>query len=403
MQLSQTQQSVAPVAKHQGWSDPKPVSTSVHHFSDEEIDLFELFQSLLDHRWWLVVPAALCGLTALIYLLFATPVYQTRAMLQQATPEQLTALNLPGVDYHLSPADAESKVVALLSSQNFRLNYWKVHRALFDDALAKQNSSQIGLQLAQFDRHNLSLYLPQLNKEKSKVADTFLRLSLEYNGGVQGAALLRGLIQQALITANQDVKSSWYSSLMQQLNGLSYQLRIKRTDYRNHLVVKQARLNKAAKIAKQMGIVRPTTLGDFGAVGQGSARQVVRMEVNQKQLPLYFMGSQALTAELSAINAILMPMQDSEADLGTTEDLPGDRFISGVSSLKTKIHYLKQLQPDFDRISLVRIVQSPLAPANPLKPKKMLVLAVGLLLGLMLGVALALLRAAWVKRRDISA
>ncbi|MGV8501972.1 chain-length determining protein, partial [Pseudomonas aeruginosa] len=53
-------------------------------------------------------------------------------------------------------------------------------------------------------------------------------------------------------------------------------------------------LNEAIQIATRLGIVKPTTPGALGEVGQDGSRSVFRTEVNNQQIPLYFMGVDAL-------------------------------------------------------------------------------------------------------------
>lgn len=61
-------------------------------------------------------------------------------------------------------------------------------------------------------------------------------------------------------------------------------------------------LDEAIKIAKALGITRPTTPSALGSSGlraeQGS---VILTEVHNRQLPLYFMGTEALEAERNAL------------------------------------------------------------------------------------------------------
>ncbi|MFK3698270.1 Wzz/FepE/Etk N-terminal domain-containing protein, partial [Serratia bockelmannii] len=50
--------------------------------SNDEIDLGRLLGTLLDHRWLIIGVTALFAVVGVVYSLFATPVYQSDALVQ---------------------------------------------------------------------------------------------------------------------------------------------------------------------------------------------------------------------------------------------------------------------------------------------------------------------------------
>nr|WP_306275815.1 GNVR domain-containing protein [Pseudomonas oleovorans] len=64
---------------------------------------------------------------------------------------------------------------------------------------------------------------------------------------------------------------------------------------------------------------------------------------------------------------------------------------------------LKSIQPNLEQLNLVRIDQPAIKPLKPIKPKKMLIVAIGLVLGGMLGVFVALIRIVFTGNRTRSA
>ena len=64
---------------------------------------------------------------------------------------------------------------------------------------------------------------------------------------------------------------------------------------------------------------------------------------------------------------------------------------------------LKSIQPNLEQLNLVRIDKPAIKPLNPVKPKKMLIVAIGLVLGGMLGVFVALIRIVFTGNRTRSA
>lgn len=50
--------------------------------SNDEIDLGRLLGTLLDHRWLIIGVTTLFAVIGIVYSLFATPVYQSDALVQ---------------------------------------------------------------------------------------------------------------------------------------------------------------------------------------------------------------------------------------------------------------------------------------------------------------------------------
>lgn len=69
---------------------------------DDEIDLFELFQSLWQEKVLIVLISAVVTVLALIYALTATPVYQVQSVVKPAAEKDLDELNGTEI-YKLTP------------------------------------------------------------------------------------------------------------------------------------------------------------------------------------------------------------------------------------------------------------------------------------------------------------
>jgi LPS O-antigen subunit length determinant protein (WzzB/FepE family) len=139
----------------------------------------------------------------------------------------------------------------------------------------------------------------------------------------------------------------------------------------------------------------------------GSSREgnTVRTEVNNHQIPLYFMGQLALEAERSTLvsrrsDDFTEPRIDQiqkELSLLATNREAGalkerenpELFVKGFVDSRADLARLKSLTINFDQLELVRIDKPASEPQSPIKPRKTLIVGYGLLLGLSLGVALA--------------
>lgn len=69
-----------------------------------------------------------------------------------------------------------------------------------------------------------------------------------------------------------------------------------------------------------------------------------------------------------------------------------DLYLTNLAQLREEASRLKGIKLDTERLRLVRLDQPALQSLNPIKPKKALILALGLVLGAMLGIFVALVR-----------
>ncbi|MEE4462429.1 GNVR domain-containing protein, partial [Azotobacter chroococcum] len=74
------------------------------------------------------------------------------------------------------------------------------------------------------------------------------------------------------------------------------------------------------------------------------------------------------------------------------KDKDEDLFLNGLDKLIGEAARLRSLKVDFSNLALVKVDQLAVEPIKPVKPKKLLILALGLVLGGMLGVFVALVR-----------
>ncbi|MEA8423433.1 GNVR domain-containing protein, partial [Pseudomonas aeruginosa] len=144
-------------------------------------------------------------------------------------------------------------------------------------------------------------------------------------------------------------------------------------------------------------------------VGQDGSRSVFRTEVNNQQIPLYFMGVDALTAErdtllkrkgddfteprVATIQQELKQLENNREVQYLQARKGEERFFENIDKLRGEQARLQTLRASDLKIELVRVDQKAATPLRPIKPRKALVVALGLLGGLALGVLVALVRA----------
>ena len=107
--------------------------------------------------------------------------------------------------------------------------------------------------------------------------------------------------------------------------------------------------------------------------------------------PLYMLGSKAIKAEIRALTS----REEMAKDLARGED----HFIEDLPKLLLEIEALQTLEIDFSKISLARIDEVAVVPVKPIKPRKLLIMALALVGGLFVGLFMALIVAAYGKHK----
>ncbi|MDY0834821.1 MULTISPECIES: Wzz/FepE/Etk N-terminal domain-containing protein [unclassified Pseudomonas] len=414
------------------------------HPASDEIDLFELFNGIWRQKKLVLGCTLLAGVLGVGYAFLAPREYQVSSVLRPAAINELDALNRSEV-YKLPPADALNKVGAQLDSYEARLGFFKSHEDLFK---AFQKSGQsLEQSFEEFNRNSINLILPDPKKADS--LSSYIRLELQYPKDIDGVAILNGFVDYAIDMERAQVgadlkvivnnrqnelkgkidaarsnyetdKESKIAKLLEadrlkraqledELGALRLQMKMERTD-------RLAELAEAISIAKSMGIKTPTTPSSMADASRSGSNQVMRTEVNNQKIPLYFLGTEALEAERTALQArtnddftnsriaeigkeLQMLQVNREVEVlkkRGNEDI----FLQDVEPLRAEVARLKSLNIDMSGLKLVTIDRRAQEPLSPIKPKKGLVIALSLVGGVVLGVLIALGRHFVLARRE---
>ncbi len=410
----------------------------------DEIDLIELFQSLWAQKWLISGAAAVVAAAAGAYAFLATPVYEVQSLLRPALIKDLDELNGTGV-YTLTPADALKKVGASLDSYETRLGFFQANKNLFD-GLAKPDRS-LEQAFEEFSREQFVLLKPD-PKKLDNLSD-YVGIQISYPEDLDGVAITNGLVAYAINAERERIAADFQVVIANRLNTVERQIKAARANYeankassiaklkeadslkraelqdelkalRQQLRTKRmnriAQLDESIAIAKSLGISKPTTpaaMGDEGRAAQGQG-SVIRTEVNNQQIPLYFMGTETLQAERDALKArssddftepriaeiakeLKLLEQNRKIEvLKNRKD--EDLFLKQLAQLREEKARFKGLDLDLSALTLVRVDQPAAKPLKPKEPKKVLIIAIGFMLGGMLGVFVALIRSMLAKR-----
>ena len=412
------------------------ITSAMPQFASDEIDLAALFRALWKQKLLIVSVTLLVGLLAAAYAFLATPEYQVQSVLRPALIKDLDALNRTGV-YELTPSQAMQRVGATLESYESRLEFFRANQGLFESL--RRPSRSLEQTFESFNQQAFKMFQP--DPKKTDNLSAYVGIQLTYPEGVDGVALVNGLVEYSLQRERERIAADLAVVIQNRLNQLELQAAAARARYeatkesriaklleadslkraqlqdelkalRQQLKTRRdnriVQLDEAARIAMALGIAKPTTpsaLGEGDRVAQGS---VIRTEVNSQQIPLYFMGSEALEAER---NALLQRRSDDFTEprvaqiakelqlLANNRQIEvlnkrenEDLFLKDLAIWREEAAHLRNLNVDVSTLKLVTVDQLAMQPLKPIKPKKALILALGLVLGGMLGLFVALLR-----------
>lgn len=405
------------------------------HLPSDEIDLFELFHAIWKRKKWLIGCTVFAGLLGVGYAYLAPQVYQVSSVLRPAAINELDALNRSEV-YKLPPVDALAKVGARLESYEARLGFFKANPALFE---AFQRSGQsLEQSFEAFNNNAINLTLP--DPKKVDALNGAIRLEMQYPKGIDGVAILNGFVDYAIKLEREQVSADLKVIVNNRLNEIKGKIDAARANYETDKQSKIARLLEADKlkraqledelsavrlqmkversnrlvelaeaisIAKSIGIKSPTTPSAMGAAASRGSSQMMRTEVNNQKIPLYFMGTDVLEAERTALEQRTnddftngrvaeigkeLRLLDVNREVEVLKSRSNeDIFLRDVEPLWAEEARLRGLNIDMSGLKLVTVDRLAQTPLSPIKPRKAIIIGLSLVAGLMLGALIALI------------
>ncbi len=404
--------------------------------SADEIDLVALFQALWQQKFLILAITLVCAAVAVGYAFIATPYYKTTTYLRPTDRSSLDQLNETGI-YKLAPEEALGRVAASLSSYDLRREFFRQHPDLFEPIMRDGRPDQ--LSFSDFSERAFEVLRPDPKRTDDRNA--YVGLALTYPSQMDGVAVVNEFVgfvldherdaigrEVAHLAANrlagleaqiaagraayESSKESEIAALLEKDAIKAAKLQAERDALRTQLRTKREnrvlQLEEAIGIAESLGIKKPSPLlaMNTATIDRGTGQTP---NADGLETPLYFLGSEALSAEREALLAresddFAEPrIAEIEKELAILERNPqvelmrqrdtDDLFLADLANWRKEAARLKAIDVDIEALRLVRLDQPAMTPSDPLKPKRALVVALGTVLGLMLGVFVALVRA----------
>ena len=346
-----------------------------NNVNDDEIDLFDLIDDIWSHKRWVFIGLFATLILAGLYLFKATPIYQTKSKIKSATASDLIEISRPQLAdiFTIDVKRAFSLAqVALLSTEyrkdfyQLRLDEIKAIPGIYDESLTlEQNFNEMSQQFS-------------VKTSGAKDSEPFVEVSLKSPEPELATGMLNKYVEYALSRGLKDVYDTMQSKVSGRIEALNYKADIMREGYLGDKARRILELKEAISIAVAVGQVDPVYRNMDLMGGQ--------------EPPLYMLGSKAIRAEIKAL----------ESREKMAEGLPRgeDHFIKGLPAILLEVDSLKALKVDLNKIHLARVDELAVMPVKPIKPRKLLVIALAVAAGLFVGLFMALISAAYGRHKN---
>lgn len=333
---------------------------------DDEISLYELVLILWRNRMTAIATAAVVVVLSVLYLVIASPVYKADVHFLPPLQQDIEALNV-AKQYGLLGYDTGQvyqEFIRQLDSLALRLKFFRQHKLLDYYAPDEEDVDESDVFREKFNE-KLVVGSPGRNEDAS-----FRAISFQIDDAEKSAALLNSFVDYVLAATKEKLIGNVNNNIAAEVAQLETSIASKRSIAKQRREDTVAKLEEALQVAKKLKIQKPS---DYRRDFQVYSQSAESVAVNTAEMPLYTQGTIALQAE---IDALVSRKSD-------------DPFIGGLRDLQERLNSLRSLVIDPRTIRAATVDRVAVVPTEPEKPKKLLVLAVGVCLAAMLGVMAA--------------
>jgi chain length determinant protein (polysaccharide antigen chain regulator) len=353
-----------------------PYASSSSSSSDNRLS--DLFQTLWASKLWIVLTTLVVTLAAAAYAYLATPVYEATVntlpptasgLASYNTASQLTGSAISGMLTYgssggideLTTEEAYSEFLLRLTSNSVRQKFFdQFYLPAHDIKTGGASEQRLWRQLGQ----EVTIQRPV--KPEDKVA----RLIMQGKDPELTAKWANAYVGIAIDSTREDLLSDLAGEVEVRKKGVNDQIQTLRdvaAVARQGLIT---RVENALQIAEAIGLEIPPPGSSVITVGSGTRT------MDADGALMYLRGAKALRSELEQLKQ-------------RTSD---DAYIPELGDLLKKRTLLDNIDLNPERLTVAIIDRAAVAPEDPIKPRKRVIILLGLVLGALLGVFLALLR-----------
>lgn len=339
------------------------IAADQSHTADE-IDLVELVKQLWLQKWLIIGCTVIITALAAAYAFLSTPTYQATTGVMPPRLSDISGYNLGRSEAKLTEFTVEdvygvfkrNLLSGSLKRQFFDQTYLPSLSAeaagAAKDTLWKRFNSDFTVQ-APDAKNNPDYYVVTVEGEDPQAAAEWANYYVKM-AAAKSAEVMKGNLLTEIGTKAQ--------SLSRQIDALRVTAEKRRND-------RIARLQEALTVAEAVGYDSPQVTpgktssdGDFAEFMDGNL--------------MYMRGAKAVKAELAVLEK-------------RTND---DPFIVELRGIENQMDFLQKIDVNPDNVAVFTLDSPALVPETPIAPKKMLILVLGIILGGVIGLMVALVR-----------
>lgn len=338
--------------------------------TSDEIDLLELFQAIWSQKLLIVLVTLVATATAGFYVFLSKPVYEVKVSLLPPRLSDISDFNSGRVEASLSVFTVDEVYKIFTNNLTSESQRRKFFNDVFLPSLA-QESRESTAQDKLWKLFNVGLIIKAPNKQQPELFEVLV----SRNDPVQAAEWANLFVASASEKALQDMQGNVQVDISTKAQSIERKIEVLRESAVRRREDRIARLQEALVVAQAVNQQKPQVVpgrtasdGDLSAFVDGSL--------------LYTRGARAIRAELEVLK-------------GRKSD---DPFIDELRGLQDQLQFLNGIKVNPENVTVFTLDSAAQVPETPVKPKRVLILALGVVLGGMLGLFIALLRSLLLRK-----
>jgi len=338
----------------------------------DEIDLFELAQNLWKQK--LLISVVTLAVTALAagYAFLSTPVYESKSSILPPRSADIAGYNLGRSEAGL----AEFTVASVYSIFTRNLRSEGLRREFFEQVYLPAETGSQGAKAKDQLRESFNKKLSVTNPDVKNTPERF-EVAVQSADSGRAAEWVNVYSDLAAKKTQKDIADTVTTEISTRKKSILGHIAVLRESARKLREDRIARLSEALKVADKVGLQAPQVKASRTS-SDGELEQFVDGNL------MYMRGAKAIRAELDVL-------QNRQND---------DPFIAGLRELENQLDFLAKVSVSPDGVAVFTLDSAAEVSETPIKPKKALILALGVVLGGMLGVFVALIRGMLARRRE---
>ncbi|WP_053122453.1 LPS O-antigen chain length determinant protein WzzB [Pseudomonas sp. P1.31] len=338
--------------------------------SSVELDLFEIFGAIWVRKWLVATIALACGFMGAAYAFWSTPVYESKYYISPPTLNDIANLNYGrGTGSELKPFTVNQVYKVFLSNLQSESQRRQFFESTYLPASGGEPSAlSSGVLYGVFSK---TIAVAQVDKEE----DGRWSVSLQDSNPERSVEWVTAYVNQVGESTARELAQNAKKEVLVLGRNRVLEIETLRDSARKTRNDNIAKIREALLVAQSSGLENTVVF---------SGRGTEKLAGNMFEDNTYMRGSKALEAELKNLEN-----RQSE-----------DPFIPGLRNLQKDVEFFQKVESENFEIAAYRHDGVLDLPSSPIKPKKALIILLGLLVGGLLGCAVALLNHFIAKRRE---